>query len=175
MSKRFTQAFRLQAVEKVLSRRHGVPFRAVADTLGVAYSTLYRWTLEAKTPALNALNEDTSMTAHHEKKPQDWSTEERFQMIVHCASLDSEGINQHCRENGIYPHHVTQWRQDFLAMNTKNPIKDDALELKKLKLEFGVVKKDLHRKNRALAEAAALLVLQKKVNALWGNDEEDSP
>lgn len=172
MRTKFTQAFRLQAVEKALSRGHGVTFHAIADSLGVAHSTLYRWVEEAKIPALSAPDNEANMTTHYEKKPQDWTIEERFQMIVHCAALDQEAINQRCRENGIYPHHLTQWRQDFLSVNTKNAVKDDALELKKLKQAFGIVKKDLHRKNKALAEAAALLVLQKKVNALWGSEEE---
>lgn len=173
MRTKFTQAFRQQAVEKALSRGHGVTFHAIADALGVAHSTLYRWAVEAKIPALSAPDNESNMTVHYEKKPQSWTIEERFQMIVSCAALDQEAINQLCREKGIYPHHLTQWRQDFLSVNTKNSVKDDALELKKLKQELGVVKKDLHRKNKALAEAAALLVLQKKVNALWGSEEED--
>jgi transposase-like protein len=74
-------------------------------------------------------------------------------------------MNQRCREFGLYPHSIEQWRHDFLSLATKNTLKDDALELKKLKQEFAETKKDLNRKNKALAEAAALLVLQKKVCA----------
>jgi len=47
-------------------------------------------------------------------------------------------------------------------------------ETKKLRNEIKELKKDLHRKNKALAETAALLVLQKKVNAIWGSDEDNS-
>jgi transposase-like protein len=95
-------------------------------------------------------------------------------MIVSCANLDDEAVNKRCREHGLYSHHLTQWRHDFLSLAAKNTAKDDALEFKKLKHDLNETKKDLNRKNKALAEAAALLVLQKKVNALWGNDEDSS-
>ncbi len=46
--------------------------------------------------------------------------------------------------------------------------------VKLLRNEIKALNKDLNRKNKALAETAALLVLQKKVNTIWGNNNEDS-
>jgi transposase-like protein len=174
MSTKFTLGFKQQAVEKALRRASGVTFHAVADTLGVAHSTLHRWIVEAKNPAFNTAENESAMIKNYEKKPQDWNPEERFNMIVTCAALDKNAVNQRCREQGLYPHHIEQWRHDFLSLAAKNTVKEDALELKKLKQEFSATKKDLQRKNKALAEAAALLVLQKKINVLWGSDEDDS-
>lgn len=174
MSSKYTPAFKQQAVEKALRRGDTVTLQVTATALGIARSTLYKWIEQAKHSACSALQDDSTMTKTHEKRPQDWSVEERFRMIVSCASLDKDAMNQRCREFGLYPHHIEQWRHDFLSLAAKNTVKDDALELKKLKQEFAETKKDLNRKNKALAEAAALLVLQKKVNALWGNDEDDS-
>ena len=174
MSTKYTKAFKQQAVQKALNRGHDVKFDVISNALGVANSTLYKWIEDAKKSGRNAPKDNSLMTKKHEKKPQDWSIEERFQMIVSCAPLDKEAINQRCRECGLYPHHIEQWRHDFLSLAVKNTTKEDALELKKLKLEFNVTKKDLNRKNKALAEAAALLVLQKKVNAYWSSVEDDS-
>ena len=78
-------------------------------------------------------------------------------------------MNELCRERGLYAHHVTQWRQDFIS-GSKVPARSDA---KGLKDEVRELKKELNRKDRALAETAALLVLQKKVRAIWGNDEDN--
>jgi transposase len=36
------------------------------------------------------------------------------------------------------------------------------------------LEKELRRKDKALAEAAALLVLQKKVQAIWGDADDDT-
>lgn len=174
MSTKYTHAFKQQAVQKALNRGHDVRFDTIASALCIANSTLYKWIDDAKHSGRNDPKDNSLMTKKHEKKPQDWSIEERFQMIVSCAPLDKEAINQRCRECGLYPHHIEQWRHDFLSLAAKNTVKEDALELKKLKQKFNATKKDLNRKNKALAEAAALLVLQKKVNAYWDSVEDDS-
>jgi transposase len=105
-----------------------------------------------------------------EKRPQDWSQEERLEMVITCGSLDEAAMNQLCRERGLYAHHVAQWKQDFISGVAANERSD----AKSLKGEVRDLKKELNRKDRALAETAALLVLQKKVSAIWGNDEDNS-
>ena len=79
-------------------------------------------------------------------------------MVIECGSLDESAMNQLCRERGLYAHHVTQWKQDFISGVMANERSD----AKNLKGEVRELKKELNRKDRALAETAALLVLQKK-------------
>ena len=90
-------------------------------------------------------------------------------MVIACSSMEAAAMNQWCRERGLYAHHVTQWRQDFISGSTAYE-RGDA---KALKGEVRELRKELNRKDRALAETAALLVLQKKVRAIWGNDEDN--
>ena len=83
-------------------------------------------------------------------------------MVNRCASLDEEALSKACREQGIYPHHVEQWRQDFInSMNINSKVKIPS------------VTKSLRLENKTLAETEALIVLQnstpKKVSAFWGN------
>ena len=91
-------------------------------------------------------------------------------MVIACGSLDEAAMNELCRERGLYAHHVTRWKQDFINGLPAN----DHVGSKRLKGEVRELKKELNRKDRALAETAALLVLQKKVDAIWGNDEDNS-
>jgi transposase len=91
-------------------------------------------------------------------------------MVIACGSLDEVAMNQLCRERGLYAHHVTQWKQDFISGSTTN----ERTDAKGLKGEVRELKKELNRKDSALAETAALLVLQKKVSAIWGTDEDNS-
>ena len=91
-------------------------------------------------------------------------------MVIGCAALDEAAMSQLCRERGLYGHHVAQWKQDFISGLTQSERADS----KSLKGEVRELKKELNRKDRALAETAALLVLQKKVGAVWGNDEDNS-
>ena len=109
-----------------------------------------------------------------EKRPQDWTAEERLNVVIACGPLADDAINQLCREKGIYPHHIKQWKNDFIKNNTTADKPKKQSDDKQFKNEIKALQKELNRKNKALAETAALLVLQKKVNAIWGNSEDSS-
>jgi len=109
-----------------------------------------------------------------EKRPQDWSLEERLEIVMACAALGEEETSEYCRKQGVYPHHVNQWQLDFANGNSSSEKANSRHEMKNLKNENKELRKELNRKDKALAETAALLVLQKKVHAIWGNDEDNS-
>ena len=170
MGIRHTQSFKIQAVEKALSRSSQTSLQEIADRLGVGYSTLGKWISKSRNHELEYVD---SMIKPKEKRPQDWRLEERLNMVIACASLDEEKMNAYCREQGVYPHHVKQWKEDFANGHSSASKAKSQTEIKHLKQENKALKKDLSRKEKALAETAALLVLQKKVNAIWGSDEDD--
>jgi len=175
MRTRFTQSFKIQAVEKALNRSEYTSLLEVAKTLGVGHSTLSKWIVKSRN---NEFDEQTNQSIisdmTKDKRPQGWSLEERFNMVLKCHSLDKETVSSLCRESGIYPHHLEQWKLDFVNGSTTNSSAKDVSQMKILKTDNKNLKKELNRKDKALAETAALLVLQKKVNAIWGSDEEDS-
>lgn len=173
MSTKFSQSFKIQAVKKALNRSDTVNIPDVALSLGIARSTLQRWIAEAREQKLDNKTVGDNIMGK-EKKPQDWSTEERFNMLLRCEGLEAEELNELCREQGVYPHHIKQWKQDFVMGNSHNNKTAKAFKIKPLQQEIKALKKELNRKEKALAETAALLVLQKKVNAIWGNDEDSS-
>ena len=169
MSQKFTQAFKIQAVEKALSRAEGISVLEIAESLGVGYSTLQKWIVKSKNHELEPVQPMTK-----EKRPQDWNQEERLTLVIECGSLSEEAINELCRVQGLYPHHIKQWKEDFSNRTGMNTELKKQTETKKLRNEIKELKKDLNRKNKALAETAALLVLLKKVNAIWGSNEDSS-
>ncbi len=173
MRVRYNESFKRQAVKKALSRSQGTTLAEVTDSLGIGESTLHKWIVKLRNEQLGSNSSDDNGRidgAMQEKRPQDWRQEERLEMVIACGSLDGSAMNQLCRERGIYAHHVKQWKQDFISGVTGNGRSDT----KHLKGEVRELKKELNRKDRALAETAALLVLQKKVDAIWGNDEDNS-
>lgn len=178
MTPRFSQSFKIHAVEKALRRSDGTSLVEVADSLGVGYSTLQRWIVKSRNHEFESdLDPEilSSMPMRKEKRPQDWSQEERLDMVIACAALDAEKVSEYCRERGVYPHHVKQWKLDIVnAQPAADGVKSGS-ELKALRHENEALRKEVSRKDKALAETAALLVLQKKVNAIWGNDEGNSP
>jgi len=176
----FTRSFKMQAVEKALNRPKHTSMASVAGTLGVGCSTLHRWVRQSRNQelALDSVPEDEIATTRpmaKEKRPQDWSLEDKLNIVMACASLDDEATSALCREYGIYPHHIEQWKQDFMRETPAGHQAKADSEAKNLKLENKALRKELKRKEKALAEAAALLVLQKKVAAIWGDDEDNSP
>ncbi len=162
MPKIHTQGFREQAVQKVFARK-GKSIKTIAQELGIGYSTLQQWMrdYQSMTPTLDNNNQ----------RPHDWSPKQRFQALMDTAAMDAEHASQYCRENGIFPHHLGTWRDNFIGNDKKSTgsVKADASKLRK---ENAVLQKELRRKEKALAEAAALLILQKKFHALLEGEGE---
>lgn len=174
MRAKFSQSFKIQAVEKALSRVGLTTISDIASSLGIGCSTLNKWIVKARNHEFDLVSPEAINHMPKDKRPQDWTLEERLDVVVACASLSTEELSEYCREQGLYPHHVEQWKLDFVSGSAPKEKTASSSEMKILKQENKSLKKELNRKDKALAETAALLVLQKKVNAIWGNDEVSS-
>ena len=97
-----------------------------------------------------------------------WTPEAKLKAVVETANLDENDLGAYLRKEGLYSHQITEWRAEIVehfATKPKFP-KDERDEVIR-KLE-----REILRKDRALAEASALLILQKKVDLIWGNKSE---
>ena len=156
----YTESFRQQALEKVFSRGSN-SIRMVAEDLNMSLGTLRNW--------MKADRESSRAKAGlQSKRPQDWSLTDRLQILMESHGLDEEALNALCREKGVFRHHLEQWQAAFTAGGAV----DNRSQLRELKDTNKALKRELNRKEKALAEAAALLVLQKKYQALW--EEKDA-
>jgi len=106
------------------------------------------------------------------KRPEDWSSEERLTALQRTYNLAGENLNTWCREQGIFIHQLEQWKTDFCSQGDSVDKREEARVLRTLKEENQSLERELLRKDKALAEAAALLVLQKKFRALLGGEVE---
>lgn len=173
MTSPFSESFKQQAVKKAIGRSPGVTLDSLAEKWGVGRSTVQRWIRESRTKSL--IVTDGSQKMKKEKRPEDWTMEEKLNMVIACGGMDEEDVSKCCREKGIYPHHIEHWKIEFIEGVSKQNTVLDRAETKKLAHENKELKKALRRKEKALAETAALLVLQKKVDTIWGSDEDSSP
>lgn len=103
-----------------------------------------------------------------------WSAEQKFAVVLETAALSEMELSKYCREKGLYPEQVKQWKLSCIAGNEKptQAPKQLTQERKEDKKRIKELERELKRKDAALAETAALLVLRKKLNAYWGEDEE---
>lgn len=161
MRSQYSDAFVEQALLKAHSRS-GRSIRSVAEELNVEYETLKKWLQRKSVEKIRA-------NAVKEKRPQDWRREEQLAALMETHGLSGEALNAWCRERGIFHHHLESWKADF-AKGASEPVQDQR-SARALKSENEKLKAELKRKEKALAEAAALLVLQKKFRALWDNED----
>ena len=105
--------------------------------------------------------------------PDDWSTQDKFLIVVETASLNENELAEYARKKGLYVEQIKAWKD--ACMNANGGIAKEAArlnrELKESQKEKKKLELELRRKDKALAEAAALLVLSKKANAIWGDSE----
>jgi transposase-like protein len=161
LSKVYSDAFIEQALVKVYSRGKRT-IQDVADDLHVNFYTIKNWIRRKNLFMLKA-------SSDREMRPQDWSRSEQLVALHETHGLDVEALQAWCRERGLFVHHLETWRTAF-CVDAKPVAVAEAREVRTLQQENDKLKRDLDRKDKALAEAAALLLLQKKFNALWEDE-----
>ena len=153
---RYSEAFIEQALVKVYSRGERT-VKSVAEELNVNFHTVKNWMKEA----------GSGVSPVKEKRPQDWTPEQQLIALHQTHGLSSEALQTWCRENGLFAHHLSSWKAAFCA---GAKAVDGSQEIRVLKDEVKQFKREIARKDHALAEAAALLILQKKFRALWEDE-----
>ena len=139
----------------------------IAMEAGIGRSTLTYW-------LKNYRKNGNLKLSKKEKRPQDWTAEERIRALMETGSMSDEERASWCRKNGLFVHHLEQWEKDAISSITSKPGKGkNANETRRLKKENAALRKELTRKEKALAETAALLVLKKKADSIWGVTEEE--
>ena len=160
----YSVEFREKVIEEALSS--GKSLRVLVEQFGVGYSTLGKWLRDYRDLGVQPL-------VKKEKRPQDWTVEERFKALLETAQLNDEEVGRWCREHGVHSHQLARWRQDAMAGTGGKTATAEQAETRRLREENRALKKKLRRKDKALAEAAALLVLKKKAESIWGEPEDD--
>ena len=139
----------------------------IAKEEGISEQTLRNWRDKARKEGKAAPGIDAA--------PDDWSTQDKFLIVVETASLNETELAEYARKKGLYVEQIKAWRD--ACMNANGGIAREAArlnrELKESQKERKKLERELQRKDKALAETAALLVLSKKANAIWGDPEDE--
>tara|TARA_R110001592_G_scaffold342748_1_gene632755 strand:- start:811 stop:1311 length:501 start_codon:yes stop_codon:yes gene_type:complete len=159
---------RKEALLRKLLPPHNLSVAELARQEGMAEQTLYNWRKQAKAGGA-AVPGDQKLT-------DNWSAEARLAVVIETAALSEIELNEYCRSKGLFPQQVKAWKAACLTgqHSAKAQNQADREQAKADKRRIRQLERELNRKEKALAEAAALLVLRKKLNAYWGDDSEDS-
>lgn len=162
---RYTENFKRSVVAKLTVP--GAPSAySMQKKLGVSNSTLYKW--------IHVYGNSSEMS-NKNRTPHSWSLEEKFQAIIETAKLSELEFGKYLRTNGLRSVDLEKWQEEFKASiltQQSHKHKRDP-ELTAMKAENKALKRELHRKDKALAEATALIILKKKAAILFGDPEDD--
>jgi len=157
-----TEEFKRAAVEKFHSRGSRT-VQEVARVLGVSSWSLYQWT--------KRYGNDDVMKKN--RRPADRSVQEKLKAVIEYEGLEGNQQGEYLRREGLHSDHIAGWKKRMeaglesgggSAGATRTERAQDKKKIKELE-------KELYRKDRALAETTALLVLKKKADLIWGSGE----
>jgi transposase-like protein len=158
---------RKDAVLKRMMQPENAPVPMLAEETGISKVTLYDWRKHAIAKGL-VVPEDT-------QNPENWSAEYKFTVVLETAVMNQAELSEYCRKKGLFAEQITAWKENCLQGNAAvvNQSKEEKRQAQLVRNEVKQLKRELRRKDQALAETAALLVLRKKMHAIWGEDEDE--
>ena len=157
---------RRAAVLRKLQPPNAVPVRQLAKEEGISAATLHAWRRDARSKGRLLPDADTG--------PQGWTSRDKFAAVLETAALSEADLATDCRQRGLYPEQIGAWRTACEQANDWERASSQRLgqATKEEKKRIKALERALARKEKALAEAAALLVLRKNAAAIWGDGED---
>jgi transposase-like protein len=127
----------------------------IATELNMSPGTLKRWVLDSAKAGEQAPGE-TSLGL--DGPADSWSPSQRLTALQESYALNGPALAGWCRERGVFEHQLAQWREDFCAAIASTS-REATGAFRELQRQHDQLQRELRRKEKALAEVAALLVL----------------
>lgn len=161
---RYSHEFMKAAVEKVMNRGSR-PMTAIQEELGICQSSLYRW--RAAFGIIGSMKKIS-------QRPHDRSAREKLKAVIEYANLPPDRQGEYLRKEGLHAEHLEGWRKQLeAALAPVKMTKSERTARAEDRRKIVELEKELRRKDKALAETTALLVLKKKANLIWGTGEDE--
>ena len=157
---------RKTAVLKRMLAPNNMALRRLSQEEGISEATLHKWRTEARGKGQLLPDADAG--------PAGWSSRDKFAAVLETAAMNEADLAEYCRKRGVFAAQIKAWRAACEQANDWDRTSTAKLSqaTKEEKKRIKELERELARKDRALAETAALLVLRKKLGAIWGGDED---
>lgn len=141
---------------------NNMPLGQLAKEEGISASTLAKWRTDARAKG--------RFLPDAKAGPDGWSSEDKLAAVIETACLNDVELGEYCRRRGIYAEQLSVWREACARANDwdRAASRQVARETRDANKRLHQLERELARKDKALAEAAALMILQKKAAAIWG-------
>ena len=166
---RYSEEFKESIIQKMMPPNNVPVSQLVRDT-GISDVTLYTWRKKALSQGIPVPGNG--------KNPDQWTPENQLAVIIETAALNEAEMAEYCRKKGLFAEQIQLWTA-FISSVAASPAspsgqhKTLTVEQKKDRQTIRKLERELKRKDKALAETAALLVLTKKAREIWGEPEDD--
>lgn len=168
MSARYSESFKKAIISKALSP-DSESIRAVSKEHDIPIGTVLGW-IKKMNPT--TINEKVSNPA--EGKPvKSYSVIEKLTTLTETHTLSEAELAAYCRRKGLYPDDLKAWREEIESHLSQDNLPTLTNENRRLKIALRELKTELNCKEKALAEASALLLLKKKAQIIWGEVEAE--
>jgi len=158
---------RKQSVLAKLALPNPPSIAALAKSENISEAALYKWRKTAIEQGL--------LMADNKRDPSRWSAQQRFNAVLETAGLPIADVAEYCRINGLYPEQIERWKKAAIAGCSldfdPDSVKKNEQARKDDRKKIAALERELNRKERALAEAAAIMVLRKKLASLLSNED----
>lgn len=157
--------------KEAMLRRMMPPENKVVSELarenGITEKTLYTWRRTLKLQGVPVPGNG--------KNADEWSSADKFGVVLETAPMNETELAEYCRGKGLFVEQVATWRKACAEANVPPaPLsRQEREETTRDRKRIKELERDLQRKEKALAEAAALIILRKKAQAIWGPREDD--
>jgi len=166
----YSATFRQEMVKKLCG-----PARISATQLsrqcGVSQQTLSRWLRDAKLKGMTDATRKGKETTP--RRPRDWSAEQRLEAVASAATMDENELGAFLRRSGLKSADLDCWKASMLAAVQPEAQRRAKRRKSEEHKRIRALEKELRRKDKALAETAALLTLKKKAQEIWGDPDDD--
>ncbi len=161
----YSEEFRSQMVRKMIGPPALSAF-ALSHEVGVSQTTLSRWFRDASKVAPMSKRKKSGA-----RRPQDWSAADKMAVVLEASSLSEEELGAFLRHRGLHQAQLEQWKAQMLQ-GLEPPARRSKTSPEARRLR--ALEREVLRKDKALAEASALLILKKKAAAIWGDVDGDT-
>ena len=153
---------RKTAVLKRMLPPNTMAIRQLSQAEGISEATLHKWRAEARAKG--------QFLPDAKAGPEGWTSEDKLAAVIETASLNEAELGEYCRRRGIYAEQLAVWRVACARANDweRSASRQIARETRDANKRVQQLERELARKEKALAEAAALMILRKKAEAIWG-------
>jgi len=165
--KRYSEKFKQRMIQRMVGPKK-ITARALSEEVGVCQPTLSLWLRRAG--SVPVVKDDKPKP--RARRPEDWTPKEKLEAVLEAEGVADADLGVWLRRKGLKEQHLREWRATLAerapAVFAPREPRANSESRKRVK----ELERELKRKDKALAETAALLVLQGKMEALWAAEDD---